>query len=74
MKELFAIKIVLEDDNEILLGNLTDIETIKILGRAYDSILNEELEIKFTDDIKVQALELKCFYIQSDSQWLSENN
>lgn len=63
MGELFTIRIVKEDDSEILLENLTDKDTVRILGKAYSSILNEEAIIEFTDDVNVHALELRCFYI-----------
>ena len=63
MSEFFTIRIVKEDNTEILLEKLTEKVAMSILSRAYESILNEQIDIEFTDTIKINALNLRCFYI-----------
>jgi hypothetical protein len=63
MSEFFTIRIVKEDNTEILLEKLTEKVAMNILSRAYESILNEQIDIEFTDTIKINALNLRCFYI-----------
>ena len=63
MNDFFTIKIVKEDNTEILLDKLTESVAMNILSRAYESILNEQIDIEFTDTIKINALILRCFYI-----------
>ncbi len=63
MGDFFTIRIVKEDNTEILLEKLTEDNAMSILSRAYESILNERIDIEFTDTIKINALNLRCFYI-----------
>lgn len=59
---MFEIKIVTNTE-EILLKNLNEKDICEILTNAYSSICQLEPMIKFTDDIKVDALTLSHFYI-----------
>ena len=63
MNDFFTIKIVKEDNTEILLDKLTENVAMNILSRAYESILNEQIDIEFTYTIIINALNLRCFYI-----------
>ena len=60
---MYSIKIV-TTDKEINLDNLSEQDTEMILRNVYDSIKNIQEYIKFTDNIKISAFELKHFVVQ----------
>ena len=60
---MYSIKIV-TTDKEINLDNLSEQDTEMILKNVYDSIKNIQEYIKFTDNIKISAFELKHFVVQ----------
>ncbi len=60
---MYSIKIV-TTDKEINLDNLSEHDTEIILRNVYDSIKNIQEYIKFTDNIKISAFELKHFVVQ----------
>lgn len=60
---MYSIKIV-TTDKEINLDNLSEQDTEIILRNVYDSIKNIQEYIKFTDNIKISAFELKHFVVQ----------
>ena len=59
---MFEVKIVTDND-EILLKNLNETDVCEIFTNAYKCIYRLEPVIKFTEDVKVDALSLSHFYI-----------
>lgn len=60
---MFSIKIV-TTKNEILLDNLSELEVCEIFANAYNSISNLDPIVKFTDEVKIDALTLEYFNVQ----------
>ena len=59
---MYSVKII-TTDKEINLENLSEQDTINILKNVYNSVERLSEYIKFTDDIKIFALDLDSFYI-----------
>lgn len=59
---MFEVKIVTDND-EILLKNLNETDVCEIFTNAYKCIYQLEPVIKFTEDVKIDALSLSHFYI-----------
>lgn len=60
---MFTIRVV-EKDKTTILKNLTEKDTIEILGCAYECIVKEKEYIKFKDLLTVNALDLEMFYVE----------
>ena len=58
----FNIKVVKNDNSELLLKDLTEKEAQKVLANAYDDILNLNEKVRF-GDLEVDALDLQYFFI-----------